>query len=104
MAESAVDRYKKALEQAEAIRMSAVDEMKKEITARIEDLNAFGFHFRLAEGNSSISHSKKRAASVKPKHCGICNMAGHDKRNHRNQVPIKKFSITDLKERGLIAA
>lgn len=100
MADSAVDKYKKALEAAEAIKQSAVDELKKNIQAQIDSLNEFGFSFKLTEGGSSAP-TRKRAPSTKEKHCPICNIAGHDKRNHRNQDPVKKFTVKELDERGL---
>jgi hypothetical protein len=100
VAESAVDKYKKALEAAQAIKNFAVEELKKEITSKIAELNAFGFSFKLTEGGSSVP-GRKRAPSTKEKHCPVCNIAGHDKRNHRNQDPLKRFTVKELDERGL---
>jgi hypothetical protein len=100
VAESAVDKYRKALESAEAIRQSAVDELKKVITGMIGDLNEFGFSYKLSAGGSSTP-SRRRTPSTKEKHCAICNLAGHDKRNHRNQQPLKKFTVKELDERDL---
>jgi len=100
VADSAVEKYKKALEAAEGIKQSAVDELKKTIQASIDSLNEFGFSFRLSEGGSQ-SATKKRAPSTKEKMCPICNITGHDKRNHRNQDPQKKFTIKELDERSL---
>ena len=100
VADSAVDKYKKALEAAEGIKQSAVDELKKTIQASVDSLNEFGFNYKLVEGNSG-STTKKRAPSTKEKFCEICKIKFHDARNHRNQEPKKKFTAKELEERGL---
>ena len=98
MAQSAAEQYRKALEAAEAIKQNAVDELKTAITKQIDELNGFGFAYRLTEGGKA---TRKRAPSDKVKHCEICNLDGHDARNHRNQDPKKKFTQKELSEKGL---
>jgi hypothetical protein len=99
LAESATDKYRKALESAEGIKAAAVKELIEEIDGKITELNSFGFAYRLAKGAKTAP--KRRAASSKEKYCSICNLTGHDARNHRNQEPKKKFSNKELDERGL---
>jgi len=47
--------------------------------------------------------SRKRAPATKDKFCDICNLPGHDKRNHRNQEPQKKFTAEELAQKGFPA-
>jgi len=102
LADSAADRYRKAIEHAEGIKQAAVDELKKNINAQIAELNTFGFDFRLTQ--TGTTRPRKRAASNKEKFCKICNLSGHDARNHRNQDPQKKFTKAELEQRGLPTA
>src|SRR4051812_15431982 len=88
VAQSAAEQYRKALEAAEAIKQTAVDELKKSINAQIEELNGFGFDFRLSEGGKPA----KKAATTRKRSeiCSICNFATnppHDGRLkfHRDQ-------------------
>ena len=102
MAQSAAEQYRKALESAESIKQAAVDELKKQINGQIEELNSFGFDYRLSR--SAGATRGPRAPSTKEKFCKICNIAGHDSRNHRNQEPQKKFTRSELEQRGLTTA
>ena len=99
VAESAAEKYRKALENAEGIKQSAVNELTLDINAKIDELNSFGFEYFLSQSGSKPT--RKRAVSTKEKLCPICNIAGHDKRNHRNQDPLKKFTVKELDEKGL---
>jgi hypothetical protein len=98
--ENVVEKYKKALEAAEAIKAKAVEDLMAEINAKIEELNSFGYGYRLVEGDGQ--KKAKKPVSSAPKHCTICDVDGHDARSHRNQDPKKKFTQKELQERGLV--
>lgn len=100
MAANALDQYRKAMEHAEGIRQAAVEELRAAINTQITELNSFGFDFRLTRGAGNHT-TRTRTPTTRPKHCEICNIAGHDKRNHRNQEPVKKFTRAELEAKGL---
>jgi hypothetical protein len=105
LAQTAADQYRKALDQAEGIKQAAVEELKKAISEKLAELNSFGFDFRLSRAaGASAANGRKRGPSTKQKFCRICNLAGHDARNHRNQDPQKKFTKAEMEQRGLPAA
>lgn len=109
-AQTAVEQYLRAIEAAETIRKAAVSELKTIINERIGELNAFGFTYKLTNQAQPASEKvarkpyPRRKVSRKAKHCEICNITGHDLRNHRNQEPKKKFSPKELAAKGLPTA
>ncbi|MCC7500097.1 MAG: hypothetical protein IT160_21125 [Bryobacterales bacterium] len=97
--ETAADKYRKAIEAAEAIRVKAVEELVAEINGRIEELNSFGCNYRLTD--SAPKRRGRRSVSAPAKYCPVCKIEGHDARSHRNQNPKKPFTKAELQERGL---
>jgi hypothetical protein len=110
VAESASERYKKALEAAEAIKSSAVEELKGQINSKIAELNVFGFDYSLMEaGRKPATTKKTRTPSDKSTTpCPTCNFVTnppHDNRlkAHRDQGEHKKpLNEKQLTEAGLV--
>lgn len=94
--ETKADRYLRQIEQIETLRQQAVEELLEKRREIDDQLGALGHQPKTAG-----KPSRRRAASTKGKFCEICNIAGHDKRNHRNQDPVKKFTVEELSEKGL---
>ena len=103
MAQSAAEQYRKALEQAEAIKQGAVEEMKKNIQTQIDELNGFGFSYRLGSGGSIVGNGRRHQVMrpMAERECTICGVSGHDARAHRGQETKKKFTQKELAEKGL---
>lgn len=109
MAESAADKYRKAIEAAEKIKKDAVDELIKEINLKIADLNGFGYEYSLTEELPAPVKAKKPTGTPRQKSemCKICQFSTtplHDGRYkaHREQGTTKKpFTDKELAAHGL---
>lgn len=85
---------------------SAKEELLAEIGGLIEELNGFGFSYRLTEGGRRGSAgARKGTRQVNPERaCPICNFRTnppHDARRHRGQENKKPFSNRELEEMGM---
>lgn len=67
----------------------------------LDELNGLGYDYRLVRGNL-LGGGKKKQQDAASRHCEICDMQGHDKRNHRSQGDKKrKFTPAELQKLGL---
>ena|SRR5581483_8872347 len=58
--ETAAVKYQRLLDQASKLKEQAETELKEEIEAKINELNAFGFDYRLTEGKAAPLSGKPR--------------------------------------------
>src|ERR1035438_964861 len=102
---TALERLKKLDEERAALMEQATKEAKDRAEAAISDLNALGYNFHLAEGESTGKPAKKRQQRQKDPNtpCSLCKYVTeppHDARAHRSQEPKKPFTNKELEERG----
>ena len=98
------------LKEIEAERSSILDAAKNELLAEIkgliDELNGFGFNYRLTEGGRrGAEGSRKGTPQANPdRACPICNFKTnppHDARRHRGQENKKPFTNRELEEMGM---
>jgi hypothetical protein len=108
---SVLDQLKALDEQRAKLMESAKSAALEKANEAIEELNALGFNYRLAEGPvlARVLRAKTEGETPnrKPKDadCPICNFRTnppHDRRSHRNQERKKPFTAKELEERGLV--
>jgi len=97
--QSAADKYRALLAEANKHRDNAVNELKSSIEALIGELNELGFNFRLAEGGEVSGGKKSRTPRKASGRCDICQFETtpyHDGRNkfHRAQPEGEKKPLT----------
>lgn len=94
--ESSASQYRKLLEKAEQLKTKAVDELKGEIQSKIDDLNEYGFSFRLTDRTEpEPKKAPTKRASDPNKVCKQCGKTGHDARFHRSENIAKKAVTVD---------
>ena len=105
--QTAADKYKALLEEANKFKDAAETELKNSVEDQIKQLNSLGFNYRLVEGNEPSRKSEKKPREKSDKPCGICNFKTnppHDARlkAHRDQGEHKKpLNNKQLEEAGL---
>jgi hypothetical protein len=106
-----LDQLKALDEQRAKLLEGAKNSALEKANEAIEELNALGFHYRLAEGPALArvlrAKTEGETPNRKPKDadCPICNFRTnppHDRRSHRNQERKKPFTTKELEERGLV--
>ncbi len=110
---SALDQLKALDEQRAKLLEGAKNAALEKANEAIEELNALGFQYRVAEGPALArvlrAKTEGETPSRKPKDadCPICNFRTkppHDRRSHRTQERKKPFTTKELEERGLVRA
>ena len=110
---SVLDQLKALDEHRAKLLESAKNAALEKANQAIEELNALGFHYRLAEEPALArllrAKTEGETPTRKPKDadCPICNFRTnppHDRRSHRSQQRKKPFTPKELEERGLVRA
>jgi len=108
---SVLDQLKALDEQRAKLLEGAKNAAIEKANEAIEELNALGFHYRLAEGPALARVLRAKTESETPNRkpndadCPICNFRTkppHDRRSHRIQERKKPFTAKELEERGLV--
>jgi hypothetical protein len=106
-----LDQLKALDEQRAKLLEGAKNAALEKAKEAIEELNALGFRYRLAEGPALARVLRAKTEGETPNHkpkdadCPICNFRTkppHDRRSHRNQERKKPFTAKELEERGLV--
>ena len=104
MANTALDQIKKLDDQRHKLRDHARQEALAKAHEALEDLNALGFTYVIAEGRSKAKGQRKSVREKKDAPCPICDFKTsppHDGRRHRSQGNKKQpFTNQELAANG----
>jgi hypothetical protein len=95
-----LDQLKALDEQRAKLLEGAKNAALEKAKEAIEELNALGFRYRLAEGPALARVLRAKTESETP--CNFRTKPPHDRRSHRNQERKKPFTAKELEERGLV--
>ena len=102
MSDNAIQRIKQLDQERSTLLASAKKEALTRATQAIDELNALGFNYRLAENGKP--RTRKATRTIKDAPCPVCQFKTdppHDARGHRSQGKRKKpFTTAQLKELG----
>ena len=101
---SAIQRIKELDDERAKIFDQAKQEALEKAKEAVNQLNALGLHYTLADGAEKKTKGRISTRSIKQATCPICEFRTeppHDGRTHRNQKKKAPFTAADLKEKGL---
>lgn len=96
--ESKLDKVLRQIEQLEALKKEAIQELLEERESIDLKLTSLGYKEPEPQRTGA---TRKRSGTTKEKHCEICDLVGHDKRAHRSQIKKQPFTTAELQEKGL---
>jgi hypothetical protein len=104
MSENAIQRIKQLDQERASLLATAKKEALTRASQAIDELNALGFNYQLAENGKQRTRKATRTTKDAPcPACGFKTNPPHDARAHRSQGKRKKpFTTTQLKELGYI--
>lgn len=102
------DQYHQKLAEAEQMKGAAVKNLTEEIKAKIGELNAFGFAYKLVDAAAPKKEVAKPAQVQRKKPegpcvvCGFATVPAHDARAHPRKGEKRPFTLEQLGERKLV--